>query len=220
MLTEENRPVTCGVVSARAFTRLGSAGDEAALAARFASSRAIALPGFLAPELLQQLARLWQAAEFTPDNIGRVGRRTIETPARTSVALRFALGRRALFRWLEQLTGCRPLNGVTGAVVRMRQGEDEQLNWHDDAARKFQDRVLAVTINLGDAPYRGGDFEMRRRGQTALCCRHHHAAPGEALVFEVSPTLQHRVTPLIEGGPRTIFAGWFVATSAPRPGST
>jgi hypothetical protein len=52
---------------------------------------------------------------------------------------------------------------------------------------------------------------MRRKGESGICWRHHHASPGEALVFEVSPALEHRVTPLTAGGPRTIFAGWFLA---------
>lgn len=212
MATDETLPVTCGVVSAHAFTKVGSADDEAMLATRFASSRAIGLPGFLAPELLRQLSGFWQDADFAPETVGKLGRRTIETPGRAGAAIRFVLGRRALYRWLEQLTGCRALSGVTGAVVRMRQAQDESLTWHDDwAGGKFANRVLGVTINLGDLPYRGGDFEMRRKGETTLCCRHHHSAPGAALVFEVSPTLQHRVTPVIEGGPRTVFTGWFVA---------
>jgi hypothetical protein len=90
----------------------------------------------------------------------------------------------------------------------MRPGEDESLTWRDD--QDSLGRSLGVTINLGDIPYDGGDFEMRRKGEADLCCRHHHAAPGEALVFDVSAGLEHRVTPLSAGGPRTIFAGWFL----------
>lgn len=209
MFTDETRRVAHGVVSAHAFTRRGSADDEAALAARFASSRAINLPGLLAPELLQQLSGLLQAADFAPETVGKFGRRTVAKPDRTAAVIRFVLGRATLYRWLEQLTGCRALGGVTGDVVQMRQSEDEWLTWHNDL--NDTDRVLGVTVNLGEAAYRGGDFEMRRKGEAALCCRHHHSEPGEALVFEVSSAVQHRVTPVIEGGPRTIFAGWFMA---------
>lgn len=39
---------------------------------------------------------------------------------------------------------------------------------------------------------------------------HHHNKPGTVLIFAVRPDLEHRVTPLTSGGPRRVFAGWFL----------
>lgn len=33
---------------------------------------------------------------------------------------------------------------------------------------------------------------------------------GDALIFKVDHALEHRVTPLTAGGPRIVWAGWFI----------
>ena len=64
---------------------------------------------------------------------------------------------------------------------------------------------------MADLPYEGGAFEMRRKGTEDLLMRHIHRDMGTALIFQVGAELEHRVCSVIAGGPRRVFAGWFLA---------
>jgi hypothetical protein len=207
-MDDDPRTVRCAALSATRFAPLGSADELAALRGAFSRQRAVVLSDFLTDELRKMLGRLWRAATFAPQTLPGLGGRAIETPGRTADALCLMLARPQLYRWLEGLTGCAPLGGVTGDVAQLAAGSGDGLLWHDD--RGEPDRRLAVTVNLGEAPHEGGVFELRRRATGEVVFRHAHRTSGEALIFEIAAGLEHRVLPVTGGGPRTAFAGWFL----------
>ncbi|MEI9993139.1 MAG: 2OG-Fe(II) oxygenase [Rhizomicrobium sp.] len=189
----------------------GDPQSDAALAAQFARRHVLELPDLIQPDVLQTLAPAIGAARFVACAVDGVGPRLRERPTRLGNLLRHLLRRQALRDWLTRITGVSPLGAVTGAVARFEGGGGQALDWHDDIGASA--RMLAVTINLGDAPYEGGVFEMRRRDTGEILFRHTHRQPGSALVFRVSPALEHRVTPVNAGGPRTVFSGWYLSAS-------
>jgi hypothetical protein len=84
-----------------------------------------------------------------------------------------------------------------------------RFNWHDDLPEN-PTRRIGITINLSENPYEGGLFELRKKKTQQILTRHRHEKPGSALIFDVSDALEHRVWPVTSGGPRRIFAGWFL----------
>lgn len=145
---------------------------------------------------------------FMPETIGKMGEREVEMGSRAGAGLMLALKRRNLLDWLERATGCGPLDTVAGVITQARAGLPHQLGWHDD--REDVRRKLAVTINLGTEPYEGGLFEIRRKETHEPLFAHRHTELGTALIFQVAPDIQHRIHPITAGGPRRVFAGWFL----------
>lgn len=186
----------------------GDAESEAALAAQFAQRHVLELPDLIQPDVLGALAPAIQAMRFVPRAEEGVGPRLRERPTRVGNLLCLLLRRQELRDWLTRITGVSPLLAVNGAVARFESGGGQNLDWHNDRDRSG--RVLAVTINIGSAPYEGGLFQMRRCDTGEVLFEHSHRRPGSALVFRVSKALEHRVTPVSAGGPRTVFSGWYL----------
>jgi hypothetical protein len=182
--------------------------SDAALAAQFADRHVLEFPDLLQPDVLERLAPAIRTARFVPRSEDGVGARLRERPTRLGNILCFLLQRDALRDWLTRITGVSPLVAVNGAVARFECGGGQGLDWHND--RDQTGRLLAVTINIGDVPYEGGVFEMRRCDTGEVLFAHYHQRPGSALVFRVSKALEHRVTSVSAGGPRTVFSGWYL----------
>lgn len=180
-------------------------------AALFRKHHAIVCRDLLDPALLATLLARCRSGRFVDESVTRLGTREVEAPQRVGRALNVLLNRAPLLRWLEAATGCAPLDSVAGRVVQTRANDHDALDWHDDLNEP--NRRLAVTINLSDAPYRGGTFELREAASGALCLSHLHARAGDALIFAVRRGLEHRVLPLLSGGPRRVYAGWFTGTN-------
>ena len=182
---------------------------------QYARLHAIPLRDVLEPAFLQTLLRLCAAATFI-SGPSDPGHREVESPQRVGRILNLALQRPNCLRWLEDATGCVPLGHIEGRLTQTLVRPGDELLWHDDLCE--EDRRLAFVLNLGTAPYTGGDFELRAKGGPTLL-RVHHAEPGSALIFKVHPRIEHRVLPLTAGGPRRVFAGWAIAKPHPGPGA-
>ena len=183
--------------------------SDEAVAAAYTQRPALVLDDLLDPAVLRNLSDILRQATFVDQIVAGLGTRVIEAPPRTGQLLRFLLDRAPLHRWLERVTGARPIASVAGKITQLHAGQGHHLDWHNDSGNER--RVLGVTVNLGSEPYEGGRFEMRRRGSDEILLRHDHNRPGSALIFQVDNDLMHRVTPVTSGGPRTVFSGWFLS---------
>jgi hypothetical protein len=67
-------------------------------------------------------------------------------------------------------------------------------------------------MNLSTGVFRGGAFELRDRLTKNLSAQVNNTGFGDVLLFRISKDLQHRVTPIMEGVPKTACTGWFRAT--------
>ncbi|MEP7118941.1 MAG: 2OG-Fe(II) oxygenase [Acidobacteriota bacterium] len=174
--------------------------------AAFASGNTIVLPSAFDPPFLRTILAICRRGPYVPENIDTIGWRTVEAHDVAGNALRFALQRPAFLRWCEAAAGCQTVNLVTGVVAEMAAGTDQGLGWHDD--RNDALRRLAVTIHLSETPYEGGLFEMCEKASGRLLVRVGPLPPGSVMVFRVDQRLRHRVTQVMSGGPRRVFAGW------------
>ncbi len=160
-------------------------------------------PAFL-PVLLDRCAR----ATYVRDDVDGLYAREVEAPQRVGLAMNLMFTRPPFLRWLEAATGVGPLIRCEGHLARTSANGRDGLDWHDD---RFPNRRLGFVLNLSDAPFAGGAFQLRRKGDTRLLADFVHERPGTAMIFDVDHRYEHRVLPISAGGPRQVFSGWFMA---------
>ena len=182
------------------------AGIEA-LAARFAADHVLHLPRFLDDDLLRQFdSRLPAAAFKTRIEDGVEIEQTLEDESLIGL-LMMAMNDPALFRTIDQLTGCGPIGNFTGRVQRRgaSDGRHHYYPWHTDAS---DERLVGITVNLGSDAFEGGTLQMRRMATEAILAEAKNHVRGDAFLFRISPSLEHHVTPVTRGS-RLVLAGWF-----------
>ena len=185
------------------------------LSTRFRRMPALVCRDVIDPMLLDRLRARCDASAFVADPVQGIGLREVEAQPVVAATFCVMLQRPAFRRWVEQVTGAPPLATVKGAVAQTWPADGFGLGWHDDDEPGQRGRQIAITIDLSSTPFTGGMFELRRRGGEVIG-RFRHDRPGSALIFAVDPSLEHRLLPIAEGGPRRVFAGWF--HSAPAAG--
>lgn len=203
---QQVRPITVG---AERTDILAAPDDYAAI---FQIRRSIVCPDLLEPALLGSLLERCRRGHFVAEHVERIGSREVESPQRAGSALNIVLSRVPFLRWVEAATGCEGLVRVEGRVVQTRANGSDRLDWHNDL--DAGPRRLGMTISLSDAPYDGGDFELREVATREMLTHYHHDRAGTALIFDVHRALEHRVLPILAGGPRRVFTGWFMQREA------
>lgn len=184
---------------------------DAAAAEAFARDLALAFTDVFAPDVCAMLDRALAQAVFI-DETGISGPRLREAPMRTALILRGLMNRPALRDWLSKITGARALYDVRGSTARFAAGTAQRLDWHNDVSA--DPRALGFTVGLGHERYEGGVFEIKPSRSAGVTFRFHHTRPFSFVVFPISKTIMHRVTPVTAGGPRTVYGGWFWGPNA------
>ena len=174
---------------------------------QFRSHQVVEFREAFAPGFLDMLDTLADGSTFVQEEVKGLGYRAIEQPPISGGLIMLALARPEFLSWIKEVTGVDGVNDVVGKVVESGREPGEKLDWHDDLSQPH--RRLGVTINLSQAPYEGGMFELRRKGETDLLFRYKHDCKGAMLVFKVNDALEPQVTPVTDGL-RRVFAGWFV----------
>ena len=144
---------------------------------------------------------------FHPDPL-HPGAPEVESPQRAGLLIDTVLRRANFLEWLQAVTGHPALNSFEGRLTQTRPGSGQR-EWHDDLVENPLRRV-ALVINLSPAPYSGAPFQLIKKAGTRLI-QHHYTQFNEALLFQVNPSLAHRVPPVTAGGPRRVYAGWALA---------
>lgn len=170
-----------------------------------------------APDMLHMLMARAANASFAEEDVDHIGTREIETPQRVGSTISLLLARQPFRQWVEQATGRSPLCAVAGRLVQTRANGADALAWHDDT--EGLNRMLGVVINLSDTPFSGGQFEMRHAGTEQPFLSHRYEHPGSMMLFAVRRGLEHRVAEVTSGGPRRVYAGWFLSEPELPPGA-
>lgn len=187
-----------------AATRIDA--DPAAWGAEFAERRSCRFEGVFEPEFLGKMLERAAAATYEDNDVERIGLREVEVPQRVGGTLSLVLGRHGFLEWLSAVTGAAPLRAISGRLVQTRANGIDSLAWHDDLVDGR--RLLGLVVNLSDRSYEGGAFELRRKKDRAPLRTVAGGNPGDITVFAVDPAIEHRVTGLLSGGPRRVYAGW------------
>ncbi|HXG57246.1 MAG TPA: 2OG-Fe(II) oxygenase, partial [Vicinamibacterales bacterium] len=130
-------------------------------------------------------------------------RRLLMAPDATAALLDLCFNDPVLFRAVEAITGCAALRFFAGSVYRLTAARGD-VPWHDDCV---DGRRVAMTMTLAPEAYDGGVLQLRERDGHEIRDVP-NPGPGDAILFRIHPSLQHRNTPLTSGT-KTAFAGWF-----------
>jgi 2-oxoglutarate-Fe(II)-dependent oxygenase superfamily protein len=183
----------------------------------FAAKHCVLFERFLEPWLIDWALRDLERASFRP----RVGEgdwgekkpsvdERLDEPNRWG-ALLFAFNDPVLFALVERLTGCGPIGSFSGVVYRMVPGRGHAHSWHNDLDR---DRLVALSVNLSPRGYRGGRLQLADAASSAIVHDVANTGLGDAIIFELSSSLVHRVTDVEGVDPKVSFAGWFLRQPA------
>lgn len=121
--------------------------------------------------------------------------------------LNFMLNDPYVIARFKHLSGGGDIRFFRGRIYKLLPGaQDHGFVWHDD--RDERGRKLGVSLNLSENGFKGGEFQLRRKDGPILA-KFRNDRFGQAIVFQIAPDLQHRVTPLKGKRSRLVFAGWF-----------
>jgi len=193
-------------VGETATHRTGDAAEVAALRTRFRERHAVRLPGFLEPTFLAKLQSRLHAATFVPKSHDGIGHELVCWDSPAADALLFVLNDPGLFRLVTELTGVGPIGCFIGRIYRMTAAAAHHEAWHSDVG---DHRLMALSVNLSEEPYRGGTTLLREQGRPETEQTLENTTPGDAVLFRIDPALEHCITDVEPGPPKTAWAGWF-----------
>jgi hypothetical protein len=172
----------------------------------FDASHAIRLPRFLDADLLEEVRRAVRHAHFYDrEDEGLARERCMDANSILGLLL-LVMNDPALIDVIRRITGCPPIGSFAGRVYLMQRGAGHYSHWHSDVG---SGRLIGVSVNLTDGEFTGGRFELRQADATEADWHATNAGAGDAVLFRIAETLQHRVTEVHGNVPRVTFAGWF-----------
>jgi hypothetical protein len=195
-------------LSRRSIARTLAAEEQSALRAHFDRHMWARLPAVLEPSLLREVQTLLRDATFEPHAHTNVSPPSIDwimAPGPPSALLEMLFNDPGVYRDIEAITGCDPIAHFVALLYRMVPDQGHEHQWHNDL---INDRMIAMSVNLGPDAYEGGVLELRDRPSGRVLDAVPNPTPGDAVIFALDPTLQHRVT-RVTSGVKTAFAGWF-----------
>lgn len=187
---------------------VAAADDLPALRRRFERDHHVLIPGLLRGSLLERVRRELDRGEFEERNHTTGHAELCVDRGRARTLLFFACNDLALFELVRAITGCDRIGAFVGRVYRMLPGPEHEGKWHNDLA---EGRMVAMSVNLGEAPYSGGELEIRDHKSKEVVQRVANTGLGDAVIFRIARELVHRVTAVEGAVPKTAYAGWFVS---------
>lgn len=191
-----------------------TASERRSLRERFERKHWFRLRSLVGEELLRRLGREIDSEEFQTQTHNTAHTELVMRTGRAANLLAFLTNDPRLFQLIREISGCDPITWYMGRIYRMLPGPEHEGHWHDDA---LEGRMLAMTINLGSSPYSGGILEIREADSKQVVDRVTNTGPGDALVFRVDPSIEHRVSAVEGDTPKTAFAGWFLSARGSDP---
>ena len=165
--------------------------------------------GFLEPTLTDEIRAQIARGEFREFAHGSLATELRLEPGVCTGLLHFIVNDPSLFRLVESLSGSRGIRAFAGRVYRRFPGGRHYDNWHGDLAD--QRRLVGMSVNLSTEVYDGGVFELRDVETERPLASLANVGFGDAILFRLAHSIEHRVSDVTGACPKTAFAGWFFA---------
>jgi 2-oxoglutarate-Fe(II)-dependent oxygenase superfamily protein len=181
--------------------------DLDALRREFDRRHFLLLENFLHPEVVSLLLPMIRTATFRPKHYDHVGSE-LQMDANVALhVLSFLTNDLKLFDLVQKITSCGPVGCFRGRVYKLIHDPAHILDWHNDFNEPG--RLIAMSLNLSMAPFRGGILQIRQVRGSRIVSEVANTGFGNAVIFRLSPDLEHQVTQVQGDAPRISFAGWF-----------
>jgi hypothetical protein len=181
--------------------------DVERLRCQFEKKHWVILPGLLDSQLLALALSYIEQGRWRKKEVEGFYSESILEIGPAGNLLLFVCNTPAFLRVIGEITRFDCMTWFQGRVYRMKAGHTD--DWHDDTS---DGRLIAMSINLSPRGYQGGIFQMRESKSHRILMEIANTGLGDALLFRLSTDLQHQVTEVQAGEPRTAFAGWFHST--------
>jgi len=205
----QDKPVSPEVqVTTRGVGRPPAGDALDALAVEFAAARVLRLPQVFDAGLLALLQRHLADAVFSTRIAHSVYPPAVDLKLRDDRlhgVLHFLLNDPAIVALVRHVACTPEISGFVGAVYRLLPGAGHRDSWHDDADGN---RRVALTVNLSEAPFEGGEFQLREKAGRPLATIA-NTGPGDGVLFAIDPSLEHCIAPMRGVTSKTALAGWF-----------
>lgn len=191
-------------------TYTGSTASLDAMRTKFDQENHVRLSDFLELEALDFIQRQIDGAEFYERvHEGIASNKELCMVGNAGFgALLLLVNDEKLFEIVETVTGCPRIRCFEGRVYRVSPGEGHHDSWHNDIG---DGRLIGMSVNLSRERYGGGVLQLRDRASGKIVSEISNERPGDAVIFRLSDTLQHRITEVEGSAAKTAFAGWFKA---------
>jgi len=168
------------------------------------------LPQLIEPALLQVVQNQIEQGEFYERVHARIdsNKELCLRENAASTALLFLINDEKLFDIIQQLTECETIRCFDGRIYRANPGNGHHDSWHNDIG---DDRLVGMSINLSREEYSGGVLQLRERESGETISEIENVRAGDAVVFRLARSLQHRISDVTGTAAKTAFAGWFKA---------
>ncbi len=185
-----------------------TAGDLDELRAAFEVHHCVQLRGLLDPELAHLIRSRIDDTQFYERPHDEIATEECLADSTLQATLVFLINDDAFFDAVRRITGCDRFKGFWGRIYRMLPDRAHFDSWHDDVDG---DRVVGMSVNLSAGEFRGGEFQIRERGSERPRHQIANTGLGDAVLFRIDESLEHRVARLEGTVPKIAFAGWFVS---------
>ncbi len=185
--------------------------------AAFEQKHCLVLPQFLEKELLELIQSRIDPSQFYKERykVGEEDAIGYRLRDESIVGLlHFLVNDEALFELIQKITGSRRISCFTGRVYSKIPNHGQYDSWHDDLT---DTRMIALSINLSTSAYSGGILQIRNTCSKQLIHEEANTRFGDAIIFRIAPSLEHRVTRVDGSTTRTAFTGWFRSRPAYKP---
>ena len=183
----------------------------------FAHRHCVVFKGFVDDGILGRVPRMLEAGQFytreDTDKKGEVFARELTMRAGPLLPMfLLLLNQPRLFEAIAEFTGSEEaIQRFNGRCFKLLPGGGHFDSWHTDAVRE---RLYGLTINLSSKPFSGGGFQVRS-GRTKEVFQTVAASRfGDACLFRIHKSLEHRALPVEGTAPRCVYGGWFLAGGA------
>ena len=174
---------------------------------QFDEQHHVRLVGLFDASLMARITSELAVAEFETRTSVGVGSEWFMRPNALAAELSWLLNTPEVLTAVREITGSDGIDYFGGRVYRLEPATGQALSWHDD--RQFEDRRLAISVNLGTVPHTGGVLRIREKQAPETIYEAPNVGAGDAILFRVADEVEHSVTPVDGTAPRIAFSGWF-----------